>query len=94
MRSPLRRTLPSLHIAHTQIAADLAHAGGKLELRAMTNSSEKRDSSVMMSSTMPSTRYSCSGRELRLAKGQHRNGGFIRKGKQRFCLGRRDRRLD
>jgi hypothetical protein len=33
----------------------------KEELRAMTNSERKRDSSVMMSSVMPSLKYSCSG---------------------------------
>src|ERR1700687_939280 len=33
----------------------------KLELRAITNSDLKRDSAVMMSSTMPSAKYSCSG---------------------------------
>src|SRR4029079_6327730 len=32
----------------------------KLELRAMTNSDLNRDSAVMMSSTMPSAKYSCS----------------------------------
>jgi hypothetical protein len=36
----------------------------------MTNSSEKRDSSVMMSPTMPSAKYSCSGSAFRLAKGK------------------------
>ena len=36
----------------------------------MTNSSENRDSSVMMSSTMPSAKYSCSGSPLRLVKGR------------------------
>ena len=36
----------------------------------MTNSSENRDSSVMMSSTMPSAKYSCSGSEFRLVKGR------------------------
>ena len=34
----------------------------KLEFRAMTNSSEKRDKSVMMSSVMPSLKYSWPGR--------------------------------
>src|SRR6266705_5612844 len=31
------------------------------ELRAITNSDLKRDSAVMMSSTIPSAKYSCSG---------------------------------
>src|ERR1700752_125223 len=33
----------------------------KLELRAMTNNHLKRDSAVMISSTIPSAKYSCSG---------------------------------
>jgi len=41
----------------------------KLELRAMTNSQRMRDSAVMISSTMPSAKYSCSGSLLILAKG-------------------------
>jgi len=41
----------------------------KLELRAITNSQRMRDSAVMISSTMPSAKYSCSGSPLRLAKG-------------------------
>ena len=36
------------------------------ELRAITNSDLKRDSAVMMSSTTPSAKYSCSGSPLRL----------------------------
>jgi len=41
----------------------------KLELRAITNSSEKRDSSVMMSSAMPSPKWSASPL-LRLLNGR------------------------
>ena len=41
----------------------------KLELRAMTKSQRMRDSAVMISSTMPSAKYSCSGSPLILAKG-------------------------
>ena len=41
----------------------------KDELRAMTNSVRKRDSSVMMSSVMPSLKYRCSGSSLRLRNG-------------------------
>ena len=41
----------------------------KLELRAITNSQRMRDSAVMISSTMPSAKYSCSGSLLILAKG-------------------------
>src|SRR6516165_5327979 len=40
----------------------------KLELRAMTKSQRTRDSAVMISSTMPSAKYSCSGSPLILAK--------------------------
>src|SRR5436189_234946 len=36
----------------------------KLELRAMTNSTLVRESAVMISSTMPSAKYSCSGSPL------------------------------
>jgi hypothetical protein len=36
----------------------------KLELRAMTNSHVIRESVVMISSTMPSAKYSCSGSPL------------------------------
>src|SRR5689334_14574990 len=35
----------------------------------MTNSQRMRESAVMISSTMPSAKYSCSGSPLRLAKG-------------------------
>src|SRR5215471_10593321 len=42
----------------------------KLELRAITNSDLKRDSAVMMSSTMPSAKYSCSGSPLMFWKGR------------------------
>jgi hypothetical protein len=36
----------------------------KLELRAMTNSQRMRLSAVMISSTVPSAKYSCSGSSL------------------------------
>ena len=39
---------------------DQRKKGGKLELRAITNSHRIRESPVMMSSTTPSARYSCS----------------------------------
>src|SRR5215510_10404608 len=42
----------------------------KLELRAITNSDLKRDSAVMMSSTIPSVKYSCSGSPLMFWKGR------------------------
>src|SRR6516164_4015953 len=41
----------------------------KAELRAITNSQGSRAIAVVISSTMPSTKYSCSGSPLRLAKG-------------------------
>src|SRR5262245_44824254 len=40
------------------------------ELRAMTKSPRARDSSVMMSSVMPSAKYRCSGSPLMLVKGR------------------------
>jgi len=42
----------------------------KLELRAMTNSHRMRESAVMISSTMPSAKYSCSGSPLIFWKGR------------------------
>jgi len=49
------------YIAHAQFATDLPHVDRplpcwKLELRAITNSSENRDNSVMMSSVMTSAK--------------------------------------
>jgi hypothetical protein len=41
----------------------------KLELRAMTKSQRIRLSAVIISSTMPSAKYSCSGSPLILANG-------------------------
>ena len=42
----------------------------------MTNNSRNRDSSVMMSSVMPSLKYSCSGSPLILVKGSTAIEGF------------------
>ena len=42
----------------------------KLELRAITKSQRIRERAVMISSTMPSAKYSCSGSPLILAKGR------------------------
>src|SRR6185369_8167634 len=42
----------------------------KVELRAITNSDLKRDSAVMMSSTMPSAKYSCSESTLNVWNGR------------------------
>src|SRR6185295_18821319 len=57
------------HVPYSQLPADLANIHRlplylKLELRAMTNSCRNRDNAVMMSSTMPSLKYSCSGSSL------------------------------
>ena len=41
----------------------------KLELRAMTKSQRMRESAVMISPTMPSAKYSCSGSPAILANG-------------------------
>ena len=41
-----------------------------MELRAITNSDLKRDSAAMMSSTIPSAKYSCSGSPLMFANGK------------------------
>src|SRR6267154_3947981 len=43
----------------------------------MTNSALKRDRAVMMSSTIPSAKYSCSGSELRLVKGRTAIEGLL-----------------
>jgi hypothetical protein len=52
----------------------------KLELRAITNSNLKRDRPVMMSSTRPSTKYSCSGSPLIFWKGKTAMEGLSGKG--------------
>jgi hypothetical protein len=57
------------HITHPQFATDLLYVYRptlyvKLELRAITNNCRKRDNAVMISSTMPSAKYSCSGSPL------------------------------
>jgi len=58
------------HLAHAELASDLTNVRqlalvGELELRAITNSNLKRASAMMMFSTMPSVKYSCSGSPLR-----------------------------
>jgi len=45
-------------------------------LRAITNSQRMRDSAVMISSTMPSAKYSCSGSPLILSKGSTATDGL------------------
>ncbi len=53
----------------------------------MTNSQRMRDSAVMMSSTMPSAKYSCSGSPLMFWNGKHRDRRLVRQ-RQRRCGGR------
>ncbi len=55
----------------------------KLELRAITNSDWKRDSAVMMSSTRPSTKYSCSGSPLMFWNGSTAIDGLSGSGSAR-----------
>ena len=70
---PFARFLPG-HVAHAKLLADLLHLYrlalvGKRRVRAITKSPETFDRSVMMSSVMPSLKYSCSGSPLMLVKG-------------------------
>src|SRR5215472_2773798 len=74
------------NVAHTELALDLLHTVGwplyeKLELRALTKSQRMRDSAVMISATIPSAKYSCSGSTLRLAKGSTAIDGLSEVGK-------------
>src|SRR5437667_256624 len=48
----------------------------KLELRAITTSDRYLDRAVMISSVMPSEKYSCSGSPLKLLKGRTTTEGF------------------
>src|SRR6516164_9606823 len=73
-RLPLLRTEPSStqrtpNSRPTRFTSTAWPLYVKLELRAITKSQRTRDSAVMISSTMPSTKYSCSGSPLILAKG-------------------------
>jgi hypothetical protein len=52
----------------------------KLESRAITNSERMRDSAVMISSTMPSAKYSCSASALRQVNGKTATDGLSRRG--------------
>src|SRR5437867_9535907 len=85
---------PLEDIAHAEPSPDFLESTArplkvKLELRAITNSDLKRDSAVMMSSTIPSAKYSCSGSELRLVKGRTAIEGLSGKGRAGFgcCAG-------
>jgi hypothetical protein len=62
----------------------------KLELRAMTNSSPNRESSVMMSSTTPVGQVLLLGIGAQIGEGEDGNGGLVREGK----VGRRRIRTD
>src|SRR5271166_4244135 len=62
------------HIAHAKLPPDLLHVDRlalvrKARIRAMTKSQRMRESAVMISSAMPSAKYSCSGSPLILANG-------------------------
>ena len=58
------------------------------ELRAMTKSCDSFDSAVMMSSEMPSAKYSCSASPLMLAKGSTAIDGLSGGGRRwRFVSG-------
>jgi hypothetical protein len=59
----------------------------KLELRAMTKSHLIRDSAVIISSTMPSAKYSCSGSPLILAKGNTAIDGLSGSGSEGLAVG-------
>jgi hypothetical protein len=64
----------------------------KLELRAMTKSQGNREIAVMISSTTPSTKYSCSGSPLILAKGSTAIDGFSGNGSVALAPGTGSRR--
>jgi hypothetical protein len=53
----------------------------KVELRAMTKNQRIRDSAVMISSTMPSAKYSCSGSPLMFWNGSTAIEGLSGNGK-------------
>jgi hypothetical protein len=48
----------------------------KLELRAITNSHGRREIAVVISSTIPSTKYSCSTSPVMFWNGSTTNDGF------------------
>ena len=78
------------HVAHAQFSGDLLDVNRrplyvKLELRAITNSERLRDSSVMMSSAMPSEKYSCSGSPLMLLNASTAIEGLSGSGKASRC---------
>ena len=60
----------------------------KVELRAITNSHLIRDSPVVMSSTMPSAKYSCSGSPLMFWNGSTAIDGLSGSASDGACAGR------
>ena len=58
----------------------------------MTNSDRKRDSAVVISSTMPSAKYSCSGIAGHVLERQHSNGWLARNHKIERADGQWNRR--
>ena len=59
----------------------------KLEFRSITNNALTRDNSVMMSSAMPSAKYSHAGSPLRLPKGMTATDGLFNGGSDLFPAG-------
>src|SRR5262249_48373947 len=59
----------------------------KLELRAMTKSQRMRDSAVMISSTIPSAKYSCSGSPLIFWNGSTAIDGLSGRGGDEPAIG-------
>jgi hypothetical protein len=67
--SRCRASTPFQQIADAELAPDLTSTARplkvKAELREIASSERKRDRAVVISSTMPSEKYSCSGSALR-----------------------------
>ena len=69
------------NVANAQLAADLSHVNcatlvGEAGLRAMTNNPPTRERAVMISSTIPSAKYSCSGSPLMFVNGRTATDGL------------------
>src|SRR6516164_392263 len=69
LRTDPSRTYRTPSLRPTSFTSTALPLKVKLELRAITNSHLKRESTVMISSTIPSAKYSCSGSPLRFANG-------------------------
>src|SRR5262249_3703459 len=81
-RSPERRILPSMTYwtpssLPTRRTSTALSRNWNDEFRAITNNERNRDSSVMMSSVMPSLKYCCSGSPLKLVKGRTAIDGLL-----------------